>query len=227
MRPSAEKKMKPRMIDGLKVIEVEPGAPPPPEVPSWAERCELVEKPDLSPALKPWVIGAGAAGTIGCAVTLAFFSHWGMAPLPLSLAVLWWGLRKGASVTLNPSLTGRYLAFEANPEAGESEGSFAGRIAAGLFGAVVVAGAIGKLLSHERDWMEIGTGAAMGIFFLYHAISEGRSAGKGSDAGFILRFRALADPKRPLAADDSVTIAPPPAIPEPPRADEPSTSPHG
>src|SRR5687768_13829013 len=100
--------METRIVDGVKLVEVEPGAPLPPGVPSWAERCDVVEKPELSPALKPWVIGAGAAGALGSLVTLAFFSHWGIAPLLPSLVVLYYGWVPGTTTSVVPSQSGRY-----------------------------------------------------------------------------------------------------------------------
>jgi len=194
--------MKPRMIDGLKVVEAELGTPPPPEVPSWAERCELVERPDLSPALKPWVIGAGAVGMIGCVVTLAFFSHWGMAPLPLSLAVLWWGLRKGVSSKLEPSATGRYLAFEEDSENGAA--GVAGRLAALVVGVMMLFGAGNALHSEARDWLAASSMGMFGLALLHFGVT-GKDLRDCKPGRASLRFRALADPARALAADAAIS----------------------
>jgi hypothetical protein len=202
--------MKPRMIDGLKVVEAEPGSPPPPGVPSWAVRCDLLETPHCPPALRPWVIAAGALGTAGCVATIGYFGQWGaIAPLPLSLAVLWYGLRPGMSRKLEPSATGRYLAFEEDSENGAA--AVAGRLAALVVGAMMLFGAGNALLSEARDWLAASSLGMFGLALLYFGVT-GKDLPDGKPSRASLRFRALADPARPLAADDPVTIAPPPAI---------------
>ncbi|HEV7590689.1 MAG TPA: hypothetical protein VGO40_21445 [Longimicrobium sp.] len=57
--------MEPRIVDGMKVVEVEPGTPLPPGVPPSAERCELTESTRFSPARRPWAIAAGVLGALG------------------------------------------------------------------------------------------------------------------------------------------------------------------
>jgi hypothetical protein len=192
-----------RTVAGVKVIEAEPGAPLPPDVPSWAERCDLVEKPDLAPVLRPWVIGLGVLGILGSAVTLAFFSHWGMAPLPLSVVVLWYGLRPGTTAILTPSPTGRYVAFEeaTDPDAGAM--AVWGRIAALGLGLVLVLVAGGQLFAEEPDWMAVGSLGPFGLYLLYYGITGTDPRGDAPGPSASLRFRALADPARPLGPDDA------------------------
>jgi hypothetical protein len=76
-----------RIVGGLKVVEAEPGAPPPEGVPPWALRCQVEEQPGYPIALQPWILGAGIAGILGGVLTTVYVSHWGFAPVPLSLVV--------------------------------------------------------------------------------------------------------------------------------------------
>ena len=48
--------MESRIVGGMRVVPVEPGAPLPPGVPSRAERCDVVEVPLYPAALRPWVV---------------------------------------------------------------------------------------------------------------------------------------------------------------------------
>jgi hypothetical protein len=188
-----------RVIDGVEVVAVEPGAPPPRGVPDWAVRCELVETPDLSPRLRPWVIGAGAAGALGSVVALAFFSYGGIVTLLPALVLLYHGLVPGTDTLVMPSERGRYLGFEVETNE-RREKAMAVRIAALAVGAVMAGGSIIQLFSAERrEWLGLGTLAVIGRYFLYVGLTgdDGRN-----DAGVrpsSLRFRALADPSRPLA----------------------------
>jgi hypothetical protein len=204
-----------RTVNGVKLIEVEPDAPPPPDIPPWAERCELVETPNLSPALRRWVIGGGVAGLAGSVVALAFFSHWGMAPLPLSIAMLWYGLRPGTTAVVTPSPTGRYLGFEVPGD--DRGGGAAGRIAALGVGGVMAVAALVQLPSAERgDWVGLGTLAIIGCYFFFLGLTDGDGVPDATARPSTLRFRALADPKRPL---------PPPATGD--TAAAPSSDPAG
>src|SRR4051812_26345592 len=189
----------------MTLVAVDPGAPLPPEVPPWAWRCDVVEKPDLSPRLKPWVVGLGAAGTVGSAVTLAFFSHWGMAPLPLSLAVLWYGLRRGITTVITPSPEGAYLAFK--PDAFYEDDGLGGlkRGGAMVGGLLALLAAAAKLMAEERDWEAVGLLGPLGLSLLFCGLT-GRHL-RDADAPVppaSPQFRALADPTRPLGG-------PPPA----------------
>jgi hypothetical protein len=192
--------MESRIIDGMRVVPVEPGAPLPPGVSPWAERCDVVERPLYPAALRPWVIVLGIVSTLGCVATLAYFSNWGMAPLPLSLTVLCLGLWPPVHTVLSPSPNGSHLAVEEAADHGVAEA--AGRLAAVVFGVVMIVAAIGVLFSEERDWMAISAMAMGAFYFLYHGVKGVQARDDGSQPTSSLRFRALADPSRPLTADD-------------------------
>jgi hypothetical protein len=192
--------MESRIIEGMRVVPVEPGAPLPPGVPSRAERCDVVEVPLYPAALRPWIIGLGIVSTLGCVATLVYFSNWGMAPLPLSLVVLYLGLRPPVDTELRPSPNGSHLAVE--EPADHTAVEAAGRLGAVVFGVGGIAMALGVLFSEERDWMAISALAMAAFFFLYHGVKGAQARDDGSRPTSSLRFRALADPTRPLTADD-------------------------
>lgn len=206
---SAEK----RTIDGLTVIEAPPDAPLPENVPSWAERCDVVETPNISPAVTPWMAGAGAAGTLGSVVTLAFFSHWGMASLPLSLALLWLGLRPGTTTTVTPSSTGRYLAYE-NPV--DEEGSAISAVLL-VIGVVMLLVAIALLATHG-SWEAIVVLATFGGGLFHRGLASGEPRREDGELPSTLRFRALADPSRFHTAHDPLAprLSPPAGDAAPP-----------
>jgi hypothetical protein len=201
--------MEPKIVGGVKVIEVDPDAPLPEGVPPRAERCDVVEVPLYPAALRPWVVGLGVISTLGCVATLAYFSNWGMAPLPLSLVVLYLGLRPPVDTVLRPSPNGSHLAVEEHGDGGVADA--AGRIAAMAFGVAMIAVAVGVLFSEDRDWMAISAMGMAAFYLIYHAVKGAPARDDGSQPTSSLRFRALADPSRPLTADDlRLPVARPP-----------------
>lgn len=107
-----------------KWIEVDPGAPFPPNVPPWAERHELVKRPGLSEGGKKAVQGAGLALLAGgLATTLLVSSGSGIADVYasfvaiLGLVILFVGLiGVPPSEKFVPSPGGRYVAVEVAPQ---------------------------------------------------------------------------------------------------------------
>jgi hypothetical protein len=185
-----------RIVDGVKLVEVEPGAPLPPGVPSCAERCDVVEAPDLSPAQRSWVIGAGAVGALGSAIMIAFFSYLGVFTLFASLVALFHGLVPGTKPILIPSQTGRYLGFE--HDAGKGHGLSAWDYAI-LVGMALFGRAVDSFVPAARsEWIWIATAVVAGVYLLYHA-AAGRDVPDPPETAATLRFRALADPARSLA----------------------------
>jgi hypothetical protein len=188
-----------KIVGGVKVVEVDPGEPLPPGVPPWAERCDLVETPDLSPALRPWFVGVGAAGTLSSVVALAFFSQWGITPLLPSLVLLYHGLVPGTTTVVIPSQSGRYVGFEV-ADAEEGGKAFGGRIAALVVGAIMVVAALAQLFSADRgDWVGLASLAGIGAYFVYYGCTGEDARPDAPERPSTLRFRALADPSRPLA----------------------------
>jgi hypothetical protein len=198
--------MEPKVVAGLKVIEVEPGAPLPAEVPPRAERYDVVEKPLVPAELRPWVIAGGALGALGSAATLPFTNDW-IWVLVLSLMALWSGLRPGAAEVLTPTPHGRYLLVDdGTPQPTRSRFTIVGLM---VFAALLMLGGIVVLASGEWE----GVFGVLGAWGFYRLAKTGRlDAPELPPAS--ARFRELADPQRPLAADDPVSAAPPhPAIP--------------
>lgn len=186
-------------INGLKVVEAEPGAPPPEGVPPWALRCQVEEKPAYPIALQPWILGAGIAGILGGVLTTVYVSHWGFAPVPLSLVALYYGLRPPTSTVVRPAADGWYLAFDDTvPDPGADEGN---RAIALIFGVVALAVA-GLLLFRQDgpDWEGIGLIGGLALGCLYYGVT-GRDP-RSDDPPVppaTAEFRALADPARPIA----------------------------
>jgi hypothetical protein len=205
--------MEPRVVAGLKVIEVEPGAPLPPEVPPGAERYDVVEKPHFPPEMRPWMIAGGALGTLASAATLPYTSDW-VVVLGLSVVSLWFGLRPVVVEVLTPAPDGRYLLVD--------DGSPVPRSPFTVVAAMVIAALFmlsGILLLAWGEWE--GLFGFLGAWFFYRLGKTGR-VGEPELPPASARFRALADPSRPLAANDPVTAGPPqPALPA---AAEPHTS---
>jgi|tagenome__1003787_1003787.scaffolds.fasta_scaffold20989220_7 hypothetical protein len=194
--------MESRIIHGLKVVEAEPGAPLPPGVPAEAVRCELVELPDLSPALKPWVVGVGAAGAAGGAVALAFSPLLAIPLLLLSLMLLFHGLVPGVKRVVMPSPDGRYLAFEADADEARREAPFDGRMLFRAAGVFVLANVADRFVGRgEWPWLLIASLVGFGLLYF----GSRRNLWDVSGAAASLRFRALADPARPLADDAAIS----------------------
>ena len=191
--------MEPKFVHGLKVIEAEPGGPLPPGVPSWAEPCELVEIPDLSPALKPWVVGLGAAGVAVGAIMTAFFTFMGIPLVLLSLMILFHGLVPGTKTLVTPSPGGRYLAFEADADEAKREAPFDSRIVFRVAGVMMTA-EVARSFGEHGQWAWLLVASVVGLGLLY--FSSRRDEWDVSGAAASLRFRALADPARPLTPED-------------------------
>ena len=210
----------PRIIDGLKVIELEPGAEAPPGVPPWAQRCDLVEAPNRSPSARKWMIGGGA---VGAAVSLAAlgFVH-GLDSLPgaaliVSLIALLDGLWPGSQTVVTPSENGRFLVFaDGLPEARSDEEKRTGCLASGL-GVLMMLAAISALV--DRD---LGTAAFLGLggWWFYRLGRTGQMEAPDVPPASP-EFLALADPNTPLPAPD-----PPASRPEASTTD-PGSQPRG
>jgi hypothetical protein len=191
--------MEARTVGGMKVVEVEPGAPLPPGIPSWAERCDVVEEPGISPAWTRWMVGVGGVGTLGSAIALAFISHWGIAPLLPSLVLLWFGLRPGTTTAVTPSPTGRYMAYE-NPVEEETAQSEVIRAVALVLGGIALLAAIAVMIAGGTNkWEGVVAFATLGGWLFHHGLGGPDSPRDEQNLPSSLRFRALADPSRPLA----------------------------
>jgi len=194
--------MESRIVDGVKLIAAEPGAPLPPGVPSWAVRCEVVELPDLSPALKPWVIGGGAVGIAAGVVALAFFPVEAIYVLLLSLVILYHGLVPGVKKELTPSPDGRWLAFEADAAEARREAPFDVRRFFFVAGTIVLMH-LADRFGERGNWPWLLIMSVLAFGFLYYGIRWNER--EVSDAAASLRFRALSDPARPLADDAAIS----------------------
>jgi hypothetical protein len=197
----------PRIIDGLKVIELEPGAEAPAGVPPWAQRCDLVKTPNRSPSARKWMIGGGA---VGAAVSLAAlgFAH-GLDDLPgaaliVSLIVLLDGLWPGSQTVVTPSESGRFLAFaDGLPQPRSDREESVGCMASGI-GVLTMLAAISALV--EGD---LGTAAFLGLagWWFYRLGRTGEMEAPDVPPASP-EFLALADPNTPLPASDTPTSLP-------------------
>ncbi|HEX9938026.1 MAG TPA: hypothetical protein VGB15_12920 [Longimicrobium sp.] len=98
-------------------VEVEPGAPLPPEAPPWAERHALVKRGELADWLRRPALGLAVAMLAGAAVMVMMGELRGYAAVPVGLALLWAGWTGGVQrETFVPSPDGRYVQVELPPE---------------------------------------------------------------------------------------------------------------
>lgn len=195
----------PRIIDGLKVIELEPGAEAPPGVPPWAQRCDLVNTPNRSPSVRRWLIGGGA---VGAAVSLAAlgFVH-GLDSLPgavliVSLIALLEGLWPGSQTVVTPSESGRFLAFaDGLPQPRSNVEKGLGCLVSG-FGVLFMLTGIAELFSGD-----LGNAVFSGLlgWWMYRAGTTGQMEAHDLPPASP-EFLALADPKSPLLAGEAVTF---------------------
>lgn len=184
-----------RVIDGVKLVEAEPGGPLPPGVPANAERCDIVEVPDLDPGAKRWFVGLGAAGlAVGVAAT-AFLEFWGIPLALLSLVSLYHGLVPGTKTVVTPSPRGRWLAFEADPDEARREEPFRIELFLLLVGLAIAHRIVDGFVDRGEWWWVVLASIVIVVVFHY---ATRRNEWDASEALAALRFRALADPARPL-----------------------------
>lgn len=193
-----------REIDGLKVVDAEPGAPLPPGVPAWAQRCEVVEILNRSASARRWLIRGGLLGAAAGLAALSF-APWDVPVgivLGASLLALVDGFWPGKRTTIMPSAEGRFLAYADGvlPRRPTPREEASGCIASGL-GVFIMLGGVAALVSGEQ-------GAAaftlLGGWWLYRAGRTGEMAPPDLPPA-TRRFLELADPSRALAANDPVT----------------------
>lgn len=209
---------KPRTIDGMKVIELGPGAEPPPGVPAWAQRCDLVKVPGVSASARPWMIGGGVVGA-AAALAVLDFAHWGgdvpKVLLGGSLLTLLQGLWPGSRTVVTPSESGRFLVFsDGLREPPTEREKSVGCIASGL-GVLAMLAGISDLLSGN-----LGSGAMLGLWgwWFYRVGRTGQFESPGVPAA-TPQFLALADPNTPLP------VANPPAFPPDPSVADTDSAP--
>jgi hypothetical protein len=193
--------MEPRIVDGLKVIEVEPGAPLPPGVPAWAERCDLTDTTRFSPAARPWAIAAGVLGAVG-SIALWTLTGVGAVFLAISLWLLYRALFANTEPTLTPSASGRYLAFDEGIPHEESGIGVATRFASLVVGALMIVGAGVALYSGEYSRIGAIAIGAGGCYLFYRGVKGPDPRDEPVGERTPLRFHALADPTRQLAPED-------------------------
>lgn len=186
-----------RRVGGCVVIEVKPGAPLPAGVPAWAERCDMVQTPDLPAERRPWVLGAGVFGTAASIVAMAF-GETAIVPLVFSLMLLHRALGAGMTTVLTPSPSGRYVAFEDGADPEENDKAMASRAVAVAAGPVAMGLALLLVFTGTDTWVDSAALALFGCYALYRAVT-GADVRDDADRPASLRFRALADPTRPLA----------------------------
>jgi hypothetical protein len=209
-----EMSTEPKVVAGLKVIEVEPGAPLPAEVPPGATRYDVVEQPHIPAERRPWVIAAGALGTLGSAATLTFTNDW-IWVLVLSLVALWSGLRPDSTEVLTPAADGRYLLVGDGDPQPSAAPSPVVRVALMVVAAFFTLTGIVLLASGAWEGIFIFAGA-WGFFRLAKTGRLDESELPPASA----RFHELADPSRPLTASDPLA-----ATPERPALQRPNPAP--
>lgn len=192
-------------------MKLQPGEPLPADLPPDAQRLRrveddvaggrtpiaaIVEMPALAPRAKSWIVGLGAAGVaVGAAMT-AFLTFLGIPLVFVSLIALYHGLVPGTKTVVTPSPRGGYLAFEADPDEARREEPF--RIEFFLF--VVTIFVMSRLIEHfayRGSWVGIAPTSIVGCALLYFG-SRRDDEWDASELAASLRFRALADPTRPL-----------------------------
>jgi len=196
-----------RRINNLKVVEAPPGAPLPEGVPTWAFRCEVVDKPDYPPVLRPWILGASVIGIVGGMLLSVLGRYWGFVPVPLFLLGLYLGLSPPKTTRLVPAADGPYVAYD-DSQPGDHEQSRVGSLLGGVV-MLCVAG-YSRFAVEQPDWYWISALAAVGAGFVYYGLTGRKLDG---DEPYIPpatdRFRALADPTRPLEAPVPSPLTPP------------------
>lgn len=209
-----------------KLIEVEPGAPLPPEAPPWAERCELVQKPGLSDEARRAVQGTGvalmgvaaaatwllgSAGSVGLYAALAAI---------LGLVVLFAGLiGVPPSEKYVPSPNGRYVAvYEPDPPLdpagqGEARGS-EGRIRWFETAGIVVVVAIFSFL-YASGFLPLESAGAIVLAYLLPPAVNAVKRRLKSEAEVSERFLQASDPRNPIPFTASGSATPQAALSAP------------
>jgi hypothetical protein len=182
-------------LNGLTVVELEAGAPLPPEVPTWALRCDLVKTSNSSPLARRWCIAGGAAGSVVSLIVLGLLFHWHSTPASLllagSLMALLQGLRPGWHTEIVPSPTGRFLVYADGVPRKLTDREWGTMYVAKGLGLLGMLAGLGGVV-FEHDWKGVTT-ILFGWWFYQFA--------KGAYDPPLERaeFLALADPTRPLA----------------------------
>jgi hypothetical protein len=188
-------------------VEVEPGAPLPPEAPPWAERHALVKRGELADWLRRPVLGLGIAMLAGAAVLVMMGDLRGYGAVPVGLALLWGGWTGGPRhETFVPSPDGPYVQVELPPEPFDPAEELRVRkrarwAAAGIAGAFMsIIALLGALVVLEgfqvRDLLfpaALGLLATAGPSLVEAVKRRTRSEALPSE-----RFLQLSDPRHPL-----------------------------
>ncbi len=211
----------------VKLIEVEPGAPLPPEAPPWAERYELVQKPGLSDDVRRGLQTAGAALLVGgAAAALLMGTDAGFAHLFAALAMLVGvGLYCGGLIAVPPgakyvpSPRGRYVAVEEpqpphDPAVQEEARGSARRF--GWFDAIwtaVMVTTFGYLYS--VGILSIEWASVVVLAYLAPPAVEAVKRRLKSEAEVSERFLQASDPRTPIASVASGAATPETPLPAP------------
>jgi hypothetical protein len=191
-----------RLINGIKVVESLAGAPLPEGV-AWAYRCEIVEEPDCPPKSRPWILGASIAGIVGGMLATWLGFNWGFVPVPLACVGLWYGSRRGSTTVVRAEPDGRYLAFE-DREPVNDAGNRAFATVAGVF--VLALAGFPLFAEGGPDWYMTGAIVSFGIYLIYYGLTgQNLSSNEPIIPPASARFRAHADPRRPLDAASPIT----------------------
>lgn len=188
-------------------MEVEPGAPLPPQAPPWAERHALVKRGEVAEWLRRPVLSLAVAMLAGAAVLVMMGDLRGYGAVPVGLALLWGGWTGGAQhETFVPSPDGRYVQVELPPEPFDPAEELRVRkrarwaavgIAAAFMSIVALLGALVVLEGFQvRDLLvpaALGLLATAGPSLLEAVRRRTRSEALPSE-----RFLQLSDPRQPL-----------------------------
>jgi len=189
-------------------VEVEPGAPLPPEAPPWAERHELVMRPELSEPWRRATLAAAVAMLAASAAAVIAGSPLGYAGVLPGVVFLYAGLTGGPKHPVYiPSSDGPYVAIDAPPEPRDPAELAKARKLSRMFDLLSRGIGVSVVLCFVASGFF--TLRELGIFVL--AIAAGGSpllveAVKRrlkSEAEVSERFLAASDPRNPLPIDSA------------------------
>jgi hypothetical protein len=195
-------------------MKLEPGAPPPPDLPPDAQRFRLVE--DDAAIDRQRIATGGVVALIALGVALAAIGAWGgfvAAPFVLSIGAMAWG-RGGALPRYEPSDTGDYVLAPRSVVA-ERLGALAtadrmtmpGRIVCGTLGLACIAllteivvdgGLVGEDVQGLAMYLFV---AALGVGMAYSAVKGDFPFSPVPELPPSPWFESLADPSLPLPDD--------------------------
>ncbi|HEU4558870.1 MAG TPA: hypothetical protein VFS20_13510 [Longimicrobium sp.] len=218
-----------------KWIELEPGAPLPPEVPPWAERYELVKPEGISHDVRRALKAAGAtlfAGGGAAALLMgasAGFAHVIAALAMLAGCILFCGGLIGGSPSEEyvPSRDGRYVAVELpetlrDPAEREEARSFERRVnwIAGTVCAAVLISVYAFVYAAGYLTLEVASAVLLPILAaaVPGVVAAGVNAVKRrlkSEAEVSERFLQASDPRNPIPPAAPGAVGPEASLPAP------------